>query len=405
MAGTGSTTRWASRPTGSTFHPALVPPQNYMFNGGYIQLAYTLTGENRAYDKRGGTLAREYFGKTRSFQQRLDRPGRGRQSDLEPGRLGNCRPLLVREPQRRHRAQPHPGRRHGRRQPGAELVSEQQLERHVRLGLRQPLRPARRFPSRAHERLRIQGAVPILTIGANGLACALFSQETIAMRKYLFGLIGLVLLGGSPLRGQSPACGSEATCGAEAGCNASCDGCPQCGCRLVPVCHVYCTTKKVTEYKYRCVCEDICIPGVTPICKRGATCDSSGECAGGCDAGNNGCQEGCAGRCTIREVRKLVKYPVTKEVPVRKCTEEWTCPKCGHCGCGSTSAPLRRPLPRARSLRLRLSRCRPRPSRRTSLRCLRRSVLGRWLRRRTGGMPSRREASGGHVACRPALRP
>ncbi len=38
-------------------------PQNYMFNGGYIQLAYTLTGENRAYDKRIGTLAREYFGK------------------------------------------------------------------------------------------------------------------------------------------------------------------------------------------------------------------------------------------------------------------------------------------------------------------------------------------------------
>jgi phosphate-selective porin OprO/OprP len=54
-------------PTGSTFHPALVPPQNYMFNGGYIQLAYTLTGENRAYDKRGGTLAREYFGKRGPF--------------------------------------------------------------------------------------------------------------------------------------------------------------------------------------------------------------------------------------------------------------------------------------------------------------------------------------------------
>ena len=35
-----------------------------MFNGGYVQLAYTLTGENRAYDKRGGTLAREYFGKS-----------------------------------------------------------------------------------------------------------------------------------------------------------------------------------------------------------------------------------------------------------------------------------------------------------------------------------------------------
>jgi phosphate-selective porin OprO/OprP len=33
-----------------------------MFNGGYAQLAYTLTGENRAYDKRMGALARDYYG-------------------------------------------------------------------------------------------------------------------------------------------------------------------------------------------------------------------------------------------------------------------------------------------------------------------------------------------------------
>jgi phosphate-selective porin OprO/OprP len=43
--------------------PKITPPQNYVFSGGYVQLAYTLTGENRAYDKRLGTLAREYFGK------------------------------------------------------------------------------------------------------------------------------------------------------------------------------------------------------------------------------------------------------------------------------------------------------------------------------------------------------
>jgi len=40
---------------------------NYVFNGGYVQLAYTLTGENRAYDRRMGTLAREYFGKRGPF--------------------------------------------------------------------------------------------------------------------------------------------------------------------------------------------------------------------------------------------------------------------------------------------------------------------------------------------------
>ena len=48
--------------TATGFVPFAVP-QNYVFHGGYIQLAYTLTGENRAYDRRIGTLAREYFGK------------------------------------------------------------------------------------------------------------------------------------------------------------------------------------------------------------------------------------------------------------------------------------------------------------------------------------------------------
>jgi phosphate-selective porin OprO/OprP len=53
--------------TATGFVP-LAAPQNYMFSGGYIQLAYTLTGENRAYDKRIGTLAREYFGKKGPFE-------------------------------------------------------------------------------------------------------------------------------------------------------------------------------------------------------------------------------------------------------------------------------------------------------------------------------------------------
>ena len=40
----------------------LTSPRDYMFNGGYVQLAYTLTGENRAYDKKSGCLSRYYFG-------------------------------------------------------------------------------------------------------------------------------------------------------------------------------------------------------------------------------------------------------------------------------------------------------------------------------------------------------
>jgi phosphate-selective porin OprO and OprP len=53
-------------PTG--LHPALIPAQNYMFNGGYVQLAYTLTGENRGYSTTGGGLAREYFGKAGPYE-------------------------------------------------------------------------------------------------------------------------------------------------------------------------------------------------------------------------------------------------------------------------------------------------------------------------------------------------
>jgi phosphate-selective porin OprO/OprP len=48
-------------PTGFNFNPAITPAQNYVFSGGYVQVAYTLTGENRAYDRARGTLAREYF--------------------------------------------------------------------------------------------------------------------------------------------------------------------------------------------------------------------------------------------------------------------------------------------------------------------------------------------------------
>ena len=178
------------------------------------------------------------------------------------------------------------------------------------------------------------------------------------MNRYLFGLIGLAMLCGGPLFGQAPpavpsgpavcnatACGpaacAAATCGCETGCNACDNCCPNCGCRLVPVCHVYCDTKKVTEHKYTCICEEVCIPGCSCCCKRCGNGDGSGSCGDTC---NNGCQEGCGGRCRVREVPRLVIHPVTKEVPVRKCTVEWVCPKCGACGqCGSTAAPLCQP--------------------------------------------------------------
>ncbi len=56
--------------TSTTSHFApFATPQDYVFSGGYLQLAYTLTGENRAYDRKYGTLAREYFGKSGPYAQ------------------------------------------------------------------------------------------------------------------------------------------------------------------------------------------------------------------------------------------------------------------------------------------------------------------------------------------------
>jgi phosphate-selective porin OprO and OprP len=52
---------------GLVLFPAGTPAQNYVFNGGYAQLAYTLTGENRSYDRRMGCLGREYYGKRGPF--------------------------------------------------------------------------------------------------------------------------------------------------------------------------------------------------------------------------------------------------------------------------------------------------------------------------------------------------
>jgi phosphate-selective porin OprO/OprP len=56
-------------PAGYTLNPAIIPTQSYFFHGGYLQFAYTLTGENRAYDRRLGTLAREYFGPKGPFSR------------------------------------------------------------------------------------------------------------------------------------------------------------------------------------------------------------------------------------------------------------------------------------------------------------------------------------------------
>jgi hypothetical protein len=151
------------------------------------------------------------------------------------------------------------------------------------------------------------------------------------MLKYLFGLIGLALLGASPLVGQTPAWGSDAACGcgacgcatacgAQAGCDGCCNGCsqcdeckccPHCGCKLCPVCHPYCDTKTTIKHEYTYHCKDHCVPGPEHCCK---------DC-------NGCCQDECC-HCKIREIHKLVIIPVCEEEQVRKCKVEWVCPRC-----------------------------------------------------------------------------
>ena len=150
------------------------------------------------------------------------------------------------------------------------------------------------------------------------------------MRKCFFGLIGFVLLAGGFLLRPIPATGGEAVPSAKAVASAASGCCAHCGECLVPVCRVCCTTKKVTEYKYRYVCDEMCLPGVTPICQRRAA-DESGDSCPSC----------CGGRCNVHQIKKLVKVPVTKEVPVRTCTVEWVCPSCSQGE--STSAPAAAP--------------------------------------------------------------
>ncbi len=68
---------------------ALKNPQSYTFQGGYLQLAYTITGENRSYDKRLGRLDSFYFGRQGNYNNAWfvrDEDGR-LNLNLAPGKL------------------------------------------------------------------------------------------------------------------------------------------------------------------------------------------------------------------------------------------------------------------------------------------------------------------------------
>lgn len=91
------------------------------------------------------------------------------------------------------------------------------------------------------------------------------------------------------------------------------DCCNHCGCtqNFVKVCRVVCETRKVTEHCWRCVCEDYCMPGKSEKCG----CSWIPSCG------------------KVRTRKKLIRYTITREVPVYKCVVEYRCCNCeGECG-------------------------------------------------------------------------
>ena len=74
------------------------PITDYMFNGGYVQVAYTLTGENRAYDKKYRHPVPLLLRRPGTLRERLPRPRCGRQPLLRPRRRGSCLSLHVYRP-------------------------------------------------------------------------------------------------------------------------------------------------------------------------------------------------------------------------------------------------------------------------------------------------------------------
>ena len=117
-------------------------PQNYCFSGGYAQVAYTLTGENRAYDKRLGTLARAYFGPQGPYEKMFITRGPDGCSCWGLGAWELACRYIVPEPEFGRWHGPHQRRRNGRPDRRVELLHEPELRGHVRLRQRLPLRHA-----------------------------------------------------------------------------------------------------------------------------------------------------------------------------------------------------------------------------------------------------------------------
>ena len=91
----------APSPTG--LHPALAPPVDYVFEGGYVQLAYTLTGRNSRLRPARRNFGARVLRQARTVSSLVHQPRRRRPPHFELGSLGSRRSLLVRRPKQRQR--------------------------------------------------------------------------------------------------------------------------------------------------------------------------------------------------------------------------------------------------------------------------------------------------------------
>lgn len=119
-------------------------------------------------------------------------------------------------------------------------------------------------------------------------------------------LLSLVALGAMTAQAQAGGC------------------CPGCGCQQVKkVCCLVCETRKTTNFVYDYECEDFCIPGPSPCCRK---CVKDCSCKGFHMETIFGKPKWCG---CVRTRHVLVKIPVTTEKQVWTCEVKRLC-----CGCG-----------------------------------------------------------------------
>ena len=103
--------------------------------------------------------------------------------------------------------------------------------------------------------------------------------------------------------------------------------CSECGCPSIrKVCKVIPDVKKVTETRWGCECEDICLPGRSR--RAGETCVPDCEEPGGVRKETVWEPMSC-GRMIVH--KKLQKQTVTVEKPGFKCVVQTVCAHCGTC--------------------------------------------------------------------------